>query len=219
MNKEQQRNRLPIKGTRATIVRRLLENDLSALDLEEKLGINESAVRRHLEVLEQENYVEHYFEKASRGRPKKLFALTERGRDIFPEKSHLLFTLLAKSVEEKYGTESLAGLFSDLADRLAESLDIREDKGDLEERMEEFMDAMEDFGFYPALKKENGSYEIQFRNCVFRAGRSELGKKICGLHDGFVRSLFPEAKVEPKNSMARGGDTCLYKIHPKENRN
>lgn len=216
MTREEQENLPFVKGTRAEIMKLLLGKDLSALDLEEELGINESAVRRHLEVLEQKNYVEHYFKKASKGRPKKFFKLTESGRDVFPEKSRLLLGMLAESIEEKYGPEELGDLFLGLSRRLGKSFGIKEGEVSFESKLEKFVESMEKFSFFPDIEKENGNYEIKFKNCVFRAERGDIGKELCGLHDSFIREVFPEAEVEPKKNITAGDDTCVYEIRPKK---
>lgn len=76
--------------TRERVVRSILENGPStAAALGERLSLTPAAVRRHLDHLLAEGAVEARDPRASvirgRGRPAKLFALTETGRDQFDQ--------------------------------------------------------------------------------------------------------------------------------------
>jgi predicted ArsR family transcriptional regulator len=76
--------------TRARVARSILEHGPStAADLARRLGLTPAAVRRHLEHLLEEGTVEPREPRShtarGRGRPAKLFALTERGRDGFEQ--------------------------------------------------------------------------------------------------------------------------------------
>ncbi|KXB05545.1 hypothetical protein AKJ50_00630 [candidate division MSBL1 archaeon SCGC-AAA382A13] len=208
----QNKTQLPINETRATILTHLLSRDMTAIDLEEKLEINESAIRRHLNTLEQRGFVEHYFEKASRGRPKKLYGITQRGQKIFPQKTHLLFVLLAKSVEEEYGQDNLESLLSHVAEKLTEKLTLQKSDKSKEAQIEKFVEFMDKFGFYPDLYKENGTYFIKYRNCVFGEVVEELCGKLCEMHKEIVLNIIPDCKVSLKQCIGQGKHTCVHQI-------
>lgn len=75
-------------GTRERVARSILENGPStAVDLGERLGLTPAAVRRHLDVLLADGMLEIREPRAQsargRGRPAKLFALTDAGRGAF----------------------------------------------------------------------------------------------------------------------------------------
>lgn len=206
------RTNLPLNETRASILTHLLSEDLTALGLEEKIGINESAIRRHLNTLEQDDYVEHYFEKASRGRPKKLYTITPAGRRLFPQKTHLLFILLTKLVKEKYGESNLKELLSVVADQFAERLTPEEKIEDKEARLEKFVNSLDEFGFFPIFSKEEGVYYIKYRNCVFGEVIEELCGDLCEMHMQIVRNVIPGCKVEQIQSIGEGDNPCIHKI-------
>jgi predicted ArsR family transcriptional regulator len=76
--------------TRERVVRSILENGPStAAALAERLDLTPAAVRRHLDQLLDEGAIEAREQRASvvrgRGRPAKLFALTDSGRDHFDQ--------------------------------------------------------------------------------------------------------------------------------------
>lgn len=193
-------------------MKHLLEDNFTALDLEEKLGINESAVRRHLKILEDKGLVDHHFEKASRGRPKKLFTLTQRGKEAFPQKTHLVFALLADLIEKKYGSEQLQDLLSEVAGKFAKELEPKEEGIGREERFEKIVNSLEEFGFYLSVEMKNEAYMIKYRNCIFENIKEDLGDKLCKLHDEITRNLFPEKKIELDSKVEKDGKVCFHRI-------
>ena len=76
----------PHAGTRERVARSILENGPStAAALGQRLGLTPAAVRRHLDTLLGEGMIEAREQRVhgqrGRGRPAKVFALTEAGRD------------------------------------------------------------------------------------------------------------------------------------------
>jgi predicted ArsR family transcriptional regulator len=76
------------RGTRATIARLILENGpVTAAALSTRLGLTPAAVRRHLDNLLASGLIETRIARRpasrGRGRPAKLFAITDAGRSVF----------------------------------------------------------------------------------------------------------------------------------------
>lgn len=76
--------------TRARVVRSILENGPSTTAvLAERLALTSAAVRRHLDLLVSEGVVESRLPRSGvqrgRGRPARVFVLTESGRDQFDQ--------------------------------------------------------------------------------------------------------------------------------------
>ncbi len=78
------------RPTRDRVARSILDHGPStAADLAQRLGLTQAAVRRHLDALVAENVVEprdqRVYGTRGRGRPAKVFALTDCGRDAFDQ--------------------------------------------------------------------------------------------------------------------------------------
>ncbi len=208
---------LPLNDTRASILTHLLGGELNALDLEEKLGINESAIRRHLDTLEQMGYVEHHFKKAKKGRPKKLYKISSAGKNLFPKKTHILFILLARRVKEEEGENSLENLLSKVAKDFAKRLSPDKPVKDRKSLLTGFVNSLEKFGFYPSLDYEGGNVcYIKYRNCVFEDVREELCDQLCKMHKQIVKNVLPDCELTLEKSIERGDDQCVHKIRFKE---
>lgn len=212
MSQREDQLEVSLKDTRAVILTHLLGEDLSAIDLEEKLGINESAVRRHLDILEQQGYIEHFFEKAKRGRPKKLYTITSAGRGLFPEKTHFLFTLLAQRIKEDQGDESLEKLLSGVAEDFAENLVSENSDKTNEERLKELVDSLDEFGFYATASKKDEVYDIEYRNCVFGDVLQDFGTQLCEMHKQIINAAVSDADVTLEKSLAGGDNLCVHKV-------
>lgn len=74
-----------IDGTREEILGLLRRRDrMSVDDLSAELGLAGATVRRHLDVLQRDNFVQVTQVRGGTGRPKHFFSLTEAGADLFP---------------------------------------------------------------------------------------------------------------------------------------
>ncbi|MFF3562918.1 helix-turn-helix transcriptional regulator [Streptomyces sp. NPDC002574] len=78
------------RSTRNRVARSvLLHGPSTAADVAERLGLTQAAVRRHLDALVAEGMVEprekRVYGTRGRGRPAKVFALTDCGRDTFDQ--------------------------------------------------------------------------------------------------------------------------------------
>ena len=98
--------------TRDRVARTILENGPStAADLAGRLDLTPAAVRRHLDHLVVEGVVESRDQKVygtrGRGRPAKVFALTEAGRDSFDQQYDDLAVQAMRFLAETQGEDAV----------------------------------------------------------------------------------------------------------------
>src|SRR5919199_5657208 len=84
---------------------------VSADDLSETLGVTKQCVRKHLDVLEREGYVEHAPARGDRGRPAHVFRLTPKAEELFPKRYDLFAKSVLKQVGEVWGERGLNAVF------------------------------------------------------------------------------------------------------------
>jgi predicted ArsR family transcriptional regulator len=102
------------RGTRAQIARLILENGpVTAAALSTRLGLTPAAVRRHLDNLLAGGLIEirtaRRMASSGRGRPAKLFAITDAGRSAFEHAYDDLATSALRFLAEVAGPEAVAG--------------------------------------------------------------------------------------------------------------
>lgn len=98
--------------TRDRVARTILENGPStAADLAARLDLTAAAVRRHLDHLTEDGTVEARDQKVygnrGRGRPAKVFALTDTGRDVFVQQYDDLAVQALRFVAETGGDDAV----------------------------------------------------------------------------------------------------------------
>jgi predicted ArsR family transcriptional regulator len=115
------------RGTRARVARLILEHGpVTAAALGERLGLTPAAVRRHLDALLADGMIEPRTARPrgqrGRGRPAKLFAITDDGRSAFVHAYDDLAGSALRFLAERLGEQAVSdfakGQFSGLVGRL-----------------------------------------------------------------------------------------------------
>src|SRR5829696_4227552 len=84
--------------------------------LELLLGGSKSAGRVHLETLQSLRAVRSKFKIEKMGRPKKVYELTEKGREFFPRKYDLFLNLVLDKIAEKKGEAEAREIIESIAE-------------------------------------------------------------------------------------------------------
>ncbi len=215
MSKQNKEIKMPVENTRTEILKYLLSEDLGALDLKEKLGINESAVRRHLKILEEKQYINHYYEKASRGRPKKIFELTPKGKKLFPKQNKMLISIIINKIKEKYSNEEVKEIINEVENELNKNISIENENLSLEKKINKTLNTFDELGFFPTKKKKNGNYVLEYKNCAFGEVSEDLGNELCRMHRDVVKNSLGEVEIELEDWILSGDKVCRQIVKPK----
>ncbi|MFF5102320.1 helix-turn-helix transcriptional regulator [Streptomyces sp. NPDC000134] len=105
------------RSTRNRVARSILDHGPSTVaELAERLGLTQAAVRRHLDALTADNVVEarerRVYGTRTRGRPAKVFALTDCGRDAFDQSYDKLAVDALRWIAEREGGEQAVAAFA-----------------------------------------------------------------------------------------------------------
>ncbi|MEU1055250.1 ArsR family transcriptional regulator [Streptomyces sp. NPDC005876] len=105
------------RSTRNRVARSVLDHGPSTVaELAERLGLTQAAVRRHLDALTADNVVEarerRVYGTRTRGRPAKVFALTDCGRDAFDQSYDKLAVDALRWIAEREGGEQAVAAFA-----------------------------------------------------------------------------------------------------------
>jgi predicted ArsR family transcriptional regulator len=154
----------------------LLRTDANAVTLAENLGINISAIRGHLDVLELAELISSTYQHATRGRPKRLYTLTPLAYTLFPSQTipflEALFQVLSRSLDEK----TTNTLIRQVVIRLWQKILSDEPTGSLQDRLDRIVDALDQFGFYASLDQIGQKQAIVIHNNVFHSASAVLPK-------------------------------------------
>lgn len=212
--------------TKEKILGYLLEGPKSAGEVAAKLQIQKSAARVHLESLQSLHAVKSKFKIEKMGRPKKVYELTEKGRELFPRQYDLFLNLVLNKIAGKKGEAEAREILDSIAEDIASGIRAKIAKSnrtnDLEQSLRIVNEASNEMGFASSLSKESdGSFCIQSKNCILHKVASNNQDMVChGLHDKVIsKSLDGKSgvKVELKECMALGNEYCRHVIkgrHP-----
>ena len=111
-----------IGETKERILELLLGGSKSAGEIAESLQIQKSAARVHLESLQSLGAVKSKFKIEKMGRPKKVYELTEKGREFFPRKYDLFLALIINKIAGKKGEAEAREIIESIAEDIASGI-------------------------------------------------------------------------------------------------
>ncbi|MFF7180410.1 ArsR family transcriptional regulator [Streptomyces sp. NPDC008121] len=158
------------RSTRNRIARSILDHGPSTVaDLAQRLRLTQAAVRRHLDSLVAENVVEarekRVYGARTRGRPAKVFALTDCGRDAFDQSYDALAVDALRWIEKNAGGEAAVAAFA--RDRL-------------EAQAETYREAVE--SAEPAQRTEALAKALSADGYAATARNAPVGEQLCQHH-------------------------------------
>jgi predicted ArsR family transcriptional regulator len=191
------------------------QGDLSVGDMAKQLGITEMAVRRHLNTLERDGFVDTRLVRQAMGRPTNLYFLTERADGLFPKKyQHLAMDLLDELLEED-GKGKIDYLFQRREDKLYDKYQSRMRAKNLEERVMELATIQNDSGYMVDWKQSSeGEFVLSEHNCPITQVANQY-QQACQCELSLFERLL-DANVERTDCLAKGGSKCVYVIRSKQ---
>jgi predicted ArsR family transcriptional regulator len=158
--------------------------------------------------------VRSYFKVERLGRPRKVYELTESGRELFPRKYDLILSLILQKIESTEGHEYMKKIIESVADNIAHDIDekIKKSSSSLEESVRILNSISNELGFMSSLYKEdednNSTYSIVSSNCIVHKIAIRHQDAIChGFHDRIIQKSLDgkiNAKVQLKECIALG---------------
>jgi predicted ArsR family transcriptional regulator len=199
--------------TKKSILELLLEGPKTSGEIANKLRIQKSAIRMHLNSLQAQKTVKSYFKVAHLGRPRRMYELTEEGRELFPRSYDIFLSLIVKKIEGTEGREQLKKLIKSVADDIAADIKerIRENNAsaNFEESLKLLNTVSNEMGFVSSVSKvDNETFSMVSRNCILHKIALKHQDAIChGLHDRIIQKSLGgkvNADAELKECIALG---------------
>ena len=211
---------LSVETTRATIVEILRHaTDKTVEDLTQLLALAPATVRRHLDILQRDGYVQARPVRGGAGRPHHAFSLTDAAQDLMPHHyirvtSRLMQQIVSLRPADTRGRSGreIAGLiFERMADGLVRTCRSRVTGETLGERIDQARAALADEGIVFDVTPANDAYLVVCSDCP--CSRLADGAEVCHYDDRLLASLL-DADVQPVNSDDEMG-CCAYLVRSK----
>ncbi|WP_299472124.1 metalloregulator ArsR/SmtB family transcription factor [uncultured Roseibium sp.] len=189
----------------------------TAGELAEDLSVTAVAVRQHLDGLNQEDLVGFEDVKGSVGRPKRVWQLTSKGHQQFPDSHANLILGLLGGVTDLYGEDGLENLIAHREAKASQSYSAAmSDVSDLKDKVEILADLRSHEGYMAEAISDRDGFLLVENHCSICAAatacqgfcRSELSL--------FKKVLGPEVVVERIEHLLSGDRRCMYRIRPQD---
>jgi predicted ArsR family transcriptional regulator len=205
--------------TRERVDRSILEHGPStAADLAERLDLTPAAVRRHLDHLVEEGAVEprdqRVYGQRGRGRPAKVFAVTDAGRDAFDQAYDDLAVNALRFLADTAGDDAVADFarsrFTELEERYRPLLAAVPE----EERPRVLAEALTREGYAASVESGPGGEQMCQHHCPVAHVASEFPQLCEAETEAFARLL--GSHVQRLATIAHGDGVCTTFVpkHP-----
>jgi len=189
--------------------------DLSVDKFSQFLSITSMGVRGHLLSLEKEGYIYSQTVRQSKGRPRYVYSLTEKGHSLFPNLYEYFLLEFIDIVEEIYGHESLEKICEKQVERLNNDYKHLFENRNFKEKIDNFVKLLEDLGHLIEKDEDNEKIVIRTYNCPIYSVSSQFSL-VCECAVKLYKTLLGDIKLERISHRSDGAHYCAYTIAKKK---
>jgi DeoR family transcriptional regulator, suf operon transcriptional repressor len=199
------------KNTRERVLQTLLLRERCTInELAEAVDINPISVRHHISKLEADSMVTSSEERHGVGRPRRMYFLTERGREQFPTRYIRLTMRLLEQLKEALPAPIVERIFEQMAKEMASTYRADFEGLTAESRLELLRRLLNNEGFNVEVKKEGDSYVIREANCpYYHIGQNH--PEVCSVDQTLISTIL-EVPAQKIQCLLQGDAHCTYVI-------
>ncbi len=201
------------KSTRERVLRTLLKQRRCTInDLAEAVDINPISVRHHIAKLEAQGLVDSEEERHGVGRPRRVYFLSETGREHFPTRYMRLTIRLLQQLKQEMSPEIVNELFSHMAEDLAGGFanSFKLNHLSFEDRLNLVKQILTEEGFEIEWERKGDQYHIREVSCpYFHIGQNH--PEVCTI-DRILISTMLEVPAERIKCVLDGDTHCTYVV-------
>jgi DeoR family transcriptional regulator, suf operon transcriptional repressor len=200
-----------MKSTRERILQTLLNHPHSTIsDLAVAVGINAISVRHHLSSLQADGLVNAEEERHGVGRPRLVYALTEKGLERFPTRYLRLTNRLLDQMKESLPPAAINKLFSSMAADIASDYSQQVKSLSVEGKLELIKNLLAQEGFSVEWERQGNEFLIHEITCpYYHVGQAH--PEVCTVDQTLISEVLaiPAQKI---NCVLSGDAHCTYVI-------
>lgn len=186
----------------------------SAAALGEQLQMTSMGARQHLIALESDGWVGFSDEARGRGRPVRLWHLTEQAWQRFPDTHSELTLQLIDNIQQLFGEVGMERLIQQREQQQLGRYQAQLTQPALADRLATLKEQRTREGYMADMRQEeDGSWLLWESHCpICAAARAYRG--FCRSELEMFRQLLAPARVEREQYLLDGDHRCLYRITP-----
>jgi DeoR family suf operon transcriptional repressor len=199
------------KNTRERVMHTMLVRErCTIIELAEAVDINPISVRHHIAKLEAEGLVNSEEERHGVGRPRRMYFLTEKGREQFPTRYIRLTLRLLEQLKETMPTPVVERLFTQIAMEMASGYRNEAEGLSTEQRLDLVQQLLTSEGFNVEIEKTDDAYLIRESNCpYYHVGPNH--PEVCSVDQTLISTIL-EVPAQKIQCMLHGDAHCTYII-------
>ena len=181
----------------------------------ESLGISAMAVRQHLKTLSDQGMVSEQQMASTKGRPAKLWALTEQSNKAFPDGHQELAVSLIDCMRDTFGADGLARIIDARAEqqKMIYKTRLQSAGDDLKSQVAALAAAREAEGYMAELQQDaEGNLLLVENHCPICSAASACRSLCTRELEVFQSVLGPDISVERTDHILAGARRCAYRI-------
>ncbi|MEX1246960.1 MAG: ArsR family transcriptional regulator [Anaerolineales bacterium] len=199
--------------TRNLVLRQLLSQQRCTInDLAKAVKINPISVRHHIGKLEDEGLVSSAEERHGVGRPRRVYFLTEAGRERFPAHTIRFANQLLAEVKQQLPAEEYGKLFSRMAEGIAEQYAGTRQLSDLnlKERLALLKEWLGKEGYTVQIQRGEKEILIKETSCpYYYVGQTH--SEVCTIDKALIAKVL-SADPERTSCLLSGDSHCTYVV-------
>lgn len=197
------------KSTREKVLKTLLTRERCTInELAEAVDINPISVRHHITRLQADGLVDSAEERHGVGRPRRLYFLTENGREHFPTRYLRLTLRLLTQLKETLPAPMVSTLFAQMAKELAAGHEAELESLSMEERLDLVKELLTNEGFTVDWERQGDQFQIRESNCpYFHIGQNH--PEVCSVDQTLISTVL-SVPAEKIKCMLHGDSQCTY---------
>jgi predicted ArsR family transcriptional regulator len=187
---------------------------MSSQALAQRLSLTAMAVKLQLYELEGEGIVESAVAPASgRGRPCKLWRLTEKSEPLFPNAHAALSRDILTGIRRTLGERALNQVLDARAEeQLARYQAALKPRAPLHEKLKRLAELRTEEGYMACIEKVEGTLALVENHCPICSAARECVKLCSSELDLFRKLLGPTYAIERTEHIIEGARRCAYKV-------
>ena len=204
-----------LSDTKRRIIERLKRvESATATDLAEEFGLTDTALRQHLDALEEVGMVTRSIaEPTGRGRPPVHWQLGAAAAAAFPDRHGELTVDLITSMRATLGDKALDRVIAARADRQAAGYALAlADTKDVAVRVRRLADMRTDEGYLAEVATDGDAFILIEHHCPIRDAAAACGALCNAELEAFQRALGSDVTVTRTQHLLAGDRRCAYRV-------
>jgi DeoR family suf operon transcriptional repressor len=199
------------KSTRERVLQTLLIRERCTInELAIAVDINPISVRHHITKLQADGLVGSAEERHGVGRPRRLYFLTEEGRERFPTRYLRLTLRLLDQLKGTLPQPMVTRLFAQMAENLAADYESELIGLPIEERLNIVTHLLSSEGFTVDWVRQGDTYQIRESNCpYYHIGQNH--PEVCSVDQTLISTVL-SVPAEKIKCMLQGDSNCTYMV-------